>query len=380
MCTTLIPKTQAVQTERAPVGAVGPAAPRCRVWHPSWVSPIPPSYSYPARRSLARRHSEPRKRRRALGGPGPSGLRTDHVREALQSAHSDEVSAHLTAVCQVLARGEAPAIIAPHIAGAALHALPKKHGGVRPIAAGETLRRLVGKLMCRSVREEARDCLFPLQVGVGVKCGAEAAVHTARQGAERNDAEGDKVLVKVDFSNAFNTVQRAAVLREVRHHLPQLAPWADWCYGRAGVLRYGDHTILSTAGVQQGDPLGPLLFALALQPALEAAKAAAPLDLCFAYLDDVVLAGREDHVLRALQALTTAAAALGLVVQPSKCELVHAAGPFSYVDSARFPAGFLVRDLGNFDLLGAAISGHLLTVTGSLLRTRWRSLLSALLP
>ena len=97
-------------------------------------------------------------------------------------------------------------------AGAGLHALPKKHGGVRPIPVGETLRRLVAKLLCRSVRQEARDYLFPLQLGVGVQTRPEAAVHAARQWADRNDVVGDRVLVKVDFSNAFNSVCRKAVL------------------------------------------------------------------------------------------------------------------------------------------------------------------------
>ena len=83
-------------------------------------------------------------------------------------------------MCQLLARGEVPAGVFFCFAGAALHALPKKHGGARPIAAKETLRRLVAKLLCRSVRQEARDYLFPLQLGVGVQSGAEAAVHAAR--------------------------------------------------------------------------------------------------------------------------------------------------------------------------------------------------------
>ena len=57
--------------------------------------------------------------------PGPSGLRADHLREALLTAHSDEVALHLAALCHLLARGEAPASLAPHLAGGTLHALPK---------------------------------------------------------------------------------------------------------------------------------------------------------------------------------------------------------------------------------------------------------------
>ena len=47
---------------------------------------------------------------------GASGLRADHC---------DEVAAHLTQVVQLLARGEAPAELAPNLAAATLHALPK---------------------------------------------------------------------------------------------------------------------------------------------------------------------------------------------------------------------------------------------------------------
>ena len=54
--------------------------------------------------------------------PGPSGLRADHLREALLTPHADEVAAHLAELCQVLARGEAPDALAPHLAGGSLHA------------------------------------------------------------------------------------------------------------------------------------------------------------------------------------------------------------------------------------------------------------------
>ena len=61
--------------------------------------------------------------------------------------HADEVREQLTGLVNPLARGEAPKPIADCLAGATLIALEKKDGGIRPIAAGETVRRLVGKCL-----------------------------------------------------------------------------------------------------------------------------------------------------------------------------------------------------------------------------------------
>lgn len=105
--------------------------------------------------------------------------------------------------------------------------------------------------------------------------------------------------------------------------------------------------------MQQGDPLGPLLFSAALQPALRQA-AQCPIELCFSYLDDVVLAGRAEAVASALAALQNTAAAAGLALEPAKCELVVVAGDASTVDLSLFPTGFVVKGPA-FDLLGAPI-------------------------
>ena len=55
--------------------------------------------------------------------------------------------------------------------------------------------------------------LSPLQVGVGVASGAEAAVHAIQRLTD--DLCDDNVLVKLDFVNAFNTVRRATILDAV---------------------------------------------------------------------------------------------------------------------------------------------------------------------
>ena len=53
----------------------------------------------------------------------------------------------------------------PFIAGANLTALTKKNGDIRPIAVGDTLRRLTAKCLCSLVRETAASYFLPCQLG-----------------------------------------------------------------------------------------------------------------------------------------------------------------------------------------------------------------------
>ena len=69
--------------------------------------------------------------------------------------------------------------MAPWLCGAPITALHKKNGGVRPIAVCETIRRLVSRVCCLSVRDDLPDLFLPHgQVGVGIKGGLEAAIHS----------------------------------------------------------------------------------------------------------------------------------------------------------------------------------------------------------
>ena len=88
------------------------------------------------------------------------------------------------------------------------------------------------------------------------------------------------------------------MLNAARDHFPALARWVAWTYGRPTVLQFGDAATPSATGVQQGDPLGPLLFAAAIQPMAAALRSG--LDLWLFYLDDGVLAGDVPAVAAAL--------------------------------------------------------------------------------
>ena len=54
---------------------------------------------------------------------------------------------------------------------------------------------------------DAIDILAPLQVGVGVKVGCEAIVHSVAHILEKQDQPSlSRWVLLVDFSNAFNCV------------------------------------------------------------------------------------------------------------------------------------------------------------------------------
>ena len=99
-------------------------------------------------------------------------------------------------------------------------ALQKKVGGIRPIAIGNTLRRLAAKCANKHIIERRSNELSPFQVGVGVAGGAEAAVHAIRRLTD--DLSDDNVLVKLDFVNAFNTVRTDTILDTVADKAPEI--------------------------------------------------------------------------------------------------------------------------------------------------------------
>ena len=148
--------------------------------------------------------------------------------------------------------------------GGSLVALQKKAGGIRPIAIGYTWRRLAAKCANSYAIAELADLFSPIQLGVGVMGGCEAAVHAARRYAE--DMPDDHVIVKIDISNAFNSLHCDAMLKAVADRVPSIYKFCHLSYSQSSVLKFNNHRIMSEEGPQQGDPLRGLLFCNTIHP------------------------------------------------------------------------------------------------------------------
>ncbi|PXF39673.1 hypothetical protein BWQ96_10627 [Gracilariopsis chorda] len=208
---------------------------------------------------------------------GPDGLRPCHL-QSLVSRKASEAGARLlttlTGFVNLILRGDVPEFARPVFYGATLSALGKKDGGVRPIAVGNTLRRLAVKVGSRPMAASLGESLRPIQLGVSTRGGCEAAVHATRRYL---GLEGKKVIFKIDMANAFNSLRR-----------------------------------------DQGDPFGPALFSLAIDEIARRVDT----ELNVWYLDDGTIGDSPEKVFTCLQRLVSDLDDVGLDVNREKCELL----------------------------------------------------------
>ena len=249
---------------------------------------------------------------------------------------------------EIVFKGKVPIEVCPFFYGGNLIALSKKCGGIRPIAIGNTLRRLASKIAMSSVTELQKELFWPHQLGVGVKLGGEIACHAIREFVTKPIME-DQLILKTDFSNAYNCLRRDTMLERVQKHASTLYCMAWQAYSSPSNLIFGDEgTILSQSGIQQGDPMGSFLFALTTRDLMLSCKS--PLNAW--YLDDVVLGGQLQSVKEDLNRIVDAKKSLGLTVNFSKCELML---KDSHIDSAQEFPGIKIIQPNELTLLGAPV-------------------------
>ena len=249
---------------------------------------------------------------------GPDGLRPSHLRALIGHASAEAGSRFLTTLTRfinMILKGEVPGFALATFYGATLCALNKKGGGVRPIAVGNTFRRLATKIGARPLSAALGSELSPVQLGFSCKGGCEAAVHAARR--YLRDCSHRRVLLKIDMRNAFNSLRRDKFLAVARSRAAGLYRLLWQAYSSPTKLFFGEEGLKSESGIQQGDPFGPALFALAVDEAARGVNS----EFNVWYLDDATLGGTPEQVLEDVPILLDKLNALGLEVNSEKCEL-----------------------------------------------------------
>ena len=155
----------------------------------------------------------------------------------------------LTGFTNVVLAGLCPKEATPFFFGGRLLAMNKKSGGGHPtIAVNVTLQCLASK--CANTHGAARMApLFgPRQLGVIIRGGCEAAIHSARRYLQ--SLAPDHIMVKLDFANAFNSLHRSDMLLSVRDRLPELYAFCLSSFSQPSFLYFGSQVILSQEGPQ----------------------------------------------------------------------------------------------------------------------------------
>jgi hypothetical protein len=257
---------------------------------------------------------------------GPSGLTMEHMRVLIETELGMEL---LAGVCTLIASGKLPEEAKSLLLSSRLIALEKPDGGIRPIAIGETLYRLTAAHLINELKDNIAEVLQPVQLGVGVKGGCEIVIHNIRK--LLLDPRKKFAAITIDFKNAFNSVSRLAMFAELYKHesLAPLYRLAHWAYSGSSDLYIRDESgsmnplIQSRTGCRQGDPLGGLLFALAVKPIFESVLKSHPEVRGAAILDDFTIVGPPEFIIEVYQKLEDVAGTINLEIQHRKCQFIY---------------------------------------------------------
>ena len=185
-----------------------------------------------------------------------------------------------------------PLTIEPIVASR-LIPLDKGNGEVRPIGVGEVIRRIIGKCVTRVAKQDVINASGAMQVCAGQKSGGEAAIHAMRNIFEAD--ETDATLL-VDASNAFNSLNRAAALNNIRVLCPLIATYVTNTYRvPARLFVVGGSELKSAEGTTQGDPLAMSMYAISLQPLISLLHNRSTAKQCW-FADDATGAGPLEEV------------------------------------------------------------------------------------
>ena len=124
------------------------------------------------------------------------------------------------------------------------------------------------------------------------------------------------------ISSTILTQSSVHTITTTNEFIPGIAAFTNFCYSQHTPLFYNNAIVQSELGVQQGDPLGLLLFSLRLWPIKQKIKTSFPGLLQHTwYLYVGFIAGSEDQIKQTLEILANEGPQRGLILIKDKSEL-----------------------------------------------------------
>ena len=241
-----------------------------------------------------------------------------------------------------------------------LFGLPKPNGDIRPIAVGELFVKLAARYCFDLSAPHFPGHFEPVQLAVGSPNGCERAMQIIQARIE-SDPTG-LIAIHIDFANAYNAVDRAAMLESVFSDPNMRHLWRaySFIYGASSTLVIRDRgaivdTISSEQGGKQGCVLAGLGFAHVFQPVYAAALAAFPSITARAIVDDFSMVGPAADVFKAYDLILTAADRLNVTVNTTTTVVQQAAGAPSSLTTQEASARHLNVVCGNVGYLGGYV-------------------------
>ena len=182
----------------------------------------------------------------------------------------------------------------------------------RPIAINGPEDKLTAMCLSTKLKYKAVDICGNSQVGNAISGGIEAAIHTINGLLHETP---NYMVCKIDVTNAFNSVNRKAMLAMIKKHLPEAYPYAYFRLAQPSYISYHDFKteltkiIQYSRGVTQGNAMSTIFFNIAQKDALDTVREA------FQHDNITLISCHDDHHIVGPPTLRTFAAVQALLTQ-----------------------------------------------------------------
>ena len=128
------------------------------------------------------------------------------------------------------------------------------------------MRRVIGKIVMKPLKRDVLKDTGSLQLCAGQDADSEVAIHAFY---ETFNNESTEVVLMVDASNAFNTINWEASLHNTKTLCPSISTYINNCYpSPTGLFFQSGWSIKTKEGTTQGNPIAMETYALTITPLL----------------------------------------------------------------------------------------------------------------